>query len=107
MGAIVESCDTYFYEMAVRTGVDSISPFLSQFGFGRDMTLDVINALPGLLPDREWKSQRHGSFWYAGDTVNMGIGQGYTLVTPLQLATATAVLANHGVWKVLHLIYAH
>ncbi|WP_296981233.1 penicillin-binding transpeptidase domain-containing protein, partial [Thalassolituus sp. UBA1505] len=105
--AIVESCDTYFYEMAVRTGVDSISPFLSQFGFGRDMTLDVINALPGLLPDREWKSQRHGSFWYAGDTVNMGIGQGYTLVTPLQLATATAVLANHGVWKVPHLIYAH
>ncbi len=105
--AIVESCDTFFYEMAVRTGVDSISPFLAQFGFGRDMTVDVINALPGLLPDREWKKQRHGSFWYAGDTVNMGIGQGYMLVTPLQLATATSVLANHGIWKVPHLIYAH
>lgn len=105
--AVMESCDTYFYEMAVRAGIDSISPFLGQFGFGRDMTLDVINALPGLLPDRDWKKKRKGSFWYAGDTVNLGIGQGFMLVTPLQLATATAVLANHGQWKVPRLIYAH
>ena len=105
--AIVESCDTYFYEMAVRSGIDTLAPFLAQFGFGRDMTLDVINALPGLLPSREWKRQRHKLFWYAGDTVNMGIGQGYMLVTPLQLATATAVLANHGKWNIPRLIYAH
>lgn len=105
--AIVESCDTYFYEMAVRAGIDTISPFLAQFGFGRDMTLDVINALPGLLPDREWKRARRKSFWYAGDTVNLGIGQGFMLVTPLQLATATSVLASHGEWKVPRLIYAH
>ncbi len=105
--AIVESCDTYFYEMAVRSGIDTLSPFLGQFGYGRDMTLDVINALPGLLPSRDWKKQRHKSFWYAGDTVNMGIGQGYMLATPMQMATATAVLANRGVWKVPRLIYAH
>ena len=105
--AMIESCDTYFYEMAVRAGIDSISPFLAQFGFGRNMTLDVTNALPGLLPDRDWKRSRRGSFWFAGDTVNLGIGQGFMLVTPLQLATATAVLGNKGTWQIPRLIYAH
>lgn len=104
--AMVESCDTYFYEMAVRAGIDNISPFLAQFGFGRNMTLDIPNALPGLLPDRDWKRGRHGNFWFAGDTVNLGIGQGYMLVTPLQLATATAVLGNRGQWQIPRLIYA-
>lgn len=105
--AIVESCDTYFYEMAVRTGIDQISPFLGQFGFGRNMTLDVGNALPGLLPDREWKREKRRSFWFAGDTVNLGIGQGFMLTTPLQLATATAVLANRGKWQIPRLLHAH
>jgi len=105
--AIVESCDTYFYDIAVRTGVDTISPFLGQFGFGRDMTLDVNNALPGILPSREWKRRRVKTFWYAGDTVNLGIGQGYMLATPIQLATATAVMANRGRWVTPRLIYAH
>lgn len=104
--AIVESCDTYFYDVAVRTGVDTISPFLAQFGYGRDMTHDVNNALPGLLPDREWKRQKNRSHWYAGDTVNLGIGQGFMLATPLQMATATAVLANRGKWQTPRLIYA-
>lgn len=105
--AIVQSCDTYFYETAVRTGIDTLSPFLAQFGFGRDMTLDVNNTLTGLLPTRDWKRAHNGSFWYAGDTVNLGIGQGYMLATPLQLATATAVLANRGKWVTPRLIYAH
>lgn len=105
--AVVESCDTYFYDVAVRTGIDGITPFLAQFGFGRDMTLDVISALPGLLPDREWKKAHRRGSWYAGDTVNLGIGQGFMLVTPLQLATATAVLANRGKWQIPRLIYAH
>ncbi len=105
--AIVESCDTYFYDVAVRAGIDNISPFLAQFGFGRNMTLDISNALPGLLPDRDWKRAKRGSFWYAGDTVNLGIGQGFMLVTPMQLATATAVLANRGTWQVPRLILAH
>ncbi len=96
--AMVESCDTYFYDAAFRTTVDKISPFLAQFGFGRNMTLDVPNALPGLLPSREWKKEKRRRSWYAGDTINLGIGQGFMLVTPMQLATATAILASKGEW---------
>lgn len=105
--AIIESCDVYFYEMAVRTGVDDLNPFLAQFGFGRNMATDIRYALPGILPGREWKRENRRSFWFAGDTVNLGIGQGYMLVTPLQLATATAVLANNGRWNLPHLIRAY
>ena len=97
--AIVESCDTYFYEMSFRTGIDQISPFLAQFGFGEDLSLDVGNALPALLPTRDWKKNHRGRSWYAGDTLNLGLGQGYMLATPLQLATATSVFANKGVWN--------
>jgi penicillin-binding protein 2 len=96
--AMMESCDTYFYNAAYRTTVDNISPFLAQFGFGRNMTVDVPNALPGLLPDREWKKKKRRRSWYAGDTLNLGIGQGFMLATPMQLATATAVLAAKGKW---------
>jgi len=97
--AIIQSCDTYFYEMSVRTGIDFLEPFLSQFGFGQNMALDVGNALPGLLPNRQWKRQNRGRSWYAGDTLNMGLGQGFMLVTPLQLATATSVYAARGKWQ--------
>jgi penicillin-binding protein 2 len=96
--AMAESCDTYFYEAAFNTTVDKISPFLAKFGFGRNMTLDVPNALPGLLPNREWKREKRGRSWYAGDTLNLGIGQGFMLATPMQLATATAALAGKGEW---------
>ena len=96
--AIMESCDTYFYNGAYRTTVDKISPFLAKFGFGQNMTMDVPNALSGLLPDREWKKKKRRRSWYAGDTLNLGIGQGFMLTTPMQLATATAVLAAKGKW---------
>lgn len=96
--AMMESCDTYFYDAAYKTTVDKISPFLAQFGFGRNMTLDVPNALPGLLPTREWKKRKRRRSWYAGDTLNLGIGQGFMLATPMQLATATAMLAAKGKW---------
>jgi len=96
--AIVESCDTYFYEVSVKTGVDQISPFLAQFGFGRNIALDVQGAIRGVLPDRAWKKKHRGRSWYAGDTLNMGIGQGYMVATPLQLASATAILARKGKW---------
>ena len=104
--AMVQSCDTYFYDVAVKTGIDGISPFLAQFGFGRDMSADVISAISGILPDRDWKRNSGRGPWYPGDTVNLGIGQGYMSVTPLQLATATAVLANRGRWQVPRLLAA-
>jgi penicillin-binding protein 2 len=97
--AIIESCDTYFYEMSFRTGLDLLHPFLTKFGFGKNTSLDVANALPALLPTKEWKRKNRGRSWYAGDTLNMALGQGYMLATPLQLATATSVFASKGKWN--------
>ncbi len=96
--AMAESCDVYFYDVAVKMGVDTMSSYLSQFGFGEDATLDVAGALSGLLPSREWKRAMRKEPWYPGDSVNLGIGQGFMLATPLQLATATALIANRGTW---------
>lgn len=96
--AVAESCDVYFYEVAVKMGVDTMSNYLSSFGFGEDATLDVAGALSGLLPSREWKQAVRNEPWYPGDSVNLGIGQGFMLATPLQLATATALIANRGRW---------
>jgi len=96
--AIIQSCDTYFYEMSFRTGIDRLHPFLSRFGFGQNTGLDIGNALPALLPDRDWKKKYRGRSWYAGDTLNLGLGQGYMLATPLQLATAMNVFAAKGQW---------
>lgn len=96
--SVAQSCDIYFYDMATNMGVDTIHKYLSQFGFGEDATLDVSGALNGLLPSRDWKRAIHNEPWYPGDSVNLGIGQGYMLATPLQLATATSVIANRGSW---------
>ena len=99
MEAVAESCDTYFYEMSVEMGVDTMHRYLSAFGFGEDATLDVSGALEGILPSREWKRANRNEPWYPGDSVNMSIGQGFFLSTPLQLATATSLIANRGVWR--------
>lgn len=104
--AIVQSCDTYFYDVAVKTGIDGLTPFLAKFGFGQDMSADVISATSGILPDRNWKRNTGRGPWYPGDTVNLGIGQGFMAVTPLQLATATALLANKGKWQIPRLLAA-
>lgn len=96
--AVAESCDIYFYQMGVELGVDGMHDYLSRFGFGRVAALDVRGALPGLLPSRDWKRAVRSEPWYPGDSVNMSIGQGFFLSTPLQLATATAVTATRGVW---------
>jgi penicillin-binding protein 2 len=98
--AIVVSCDTYFYGLATELGIDAIHNYLAQFGFGSPTGIDIEGELPGLAPSQEWKQRRFKQKWYAGDTVSIGIGQGYLLTTPLQLAAAVATLANNG--RVVH-----
>lgn len=94
--AIFQSCDTFFYDLGVRMGIDTMHSFLAQFGFGDNYALDIDFARTGVLPSRDWKRATRGEPWYPGDTVNSSIGQGYMWATPLQLATATAILANSG-----------
>jgi len=94
--AIVQSCDTYFYGLAQDLGIDMIHDFIAQFGFGERTGIDIAGEVDGLLPSREWKQQRFNQRWFVGDTISVGIGQGYNLVTPLQLASATAIIANGG-----------
>jgi penicillin-binding protein 2 len=93
--AVVQSCDVYFYKLAVAMEVDAMKKFLEPFGFGAKTGVDLLNETEGLLPSVEWKRAR-GQKWYSGETVVVGIGQGPILVTPLQLAAATAALANQG-----------
>ena len=94
--AIYRSANVYFFHMAHDMGVDRLTQFVAQFGFGRVTTADVADASAGLLPDRVWKKRTQKMPWFPGDTINLGVGQGYLLVTPLQLATAATVLANRG-----------
>ncbi|WP_304525424.1 penicillin-binding protein 2 [Halomonas sp. I5-271120] len=96
--AITVSNNTYFYSLAHEVGIDAISEHMHQFGFGEHVTQDVYGESTGLMPSREWKRERFNQPWYPGETLSVGIGQGYLQVTPLQLATATAVLANRGHW---------
>jgi penicillin-binding protein 2 len=95
--SIVISCDTYYYGLATELGIDSIHRFLTKFNFGSRTGIDIEGELTGLAPSQEWKWQRFKQKWYTGDTVSVGIGQGYLVVTPMQLAVASATLANHGV----------
>ncbi len=94
--AIVESCDVYYYELARTLGIDRLHDFLAGFGFGQTTQVDLTGELSGLLPSREWKQEKRNEPWYPGETLIVGIGQGYFLSTPLQLAAATATLANQG-----------
>lgn len=95
--SIVVSCDTYYYGLAHDMGIDNIHKFVGQFGFGKRTGIDIDGEAGGLLPSEEWKMKRFKQKWYPGDTISVGIGQGYNLATPMQLAQATAVLANRGV----------
>ena len=96
--AIYRSSNVYFYDLATRLEINELTDFVGQLGFGRNMAIDVADARSGLLPDPVWKQGRKGEVWYPGDTLNMSIGQGDLLVTPLQLATYASVIANRGRW---------
>lgn len=95
--SIVVSCDTYYYVLANDLGIDAISRFMSLLGFGSRTGIDLASESAGILPSQEWKMKRFKQKWYAGETISVGIGQGYNAYTPLQLATAIATLANDGV----------
>ena len=94
--AIVESSDVYFYELASKLTIDNISNFLSLFNFGKRTGIDLMNEASSVLPNRSWKLGNIGEAWFVGDTVNMGIGQGYITVTPLQLASSVSAIATRG-----------
>ncbi|MES2012767.1 MAG: penicillin-binding protein 2 [Pseudomonadota bacterium] len=102
--AITISCDTFFYGLAMELGIEKLTSFVRHFGFGQKSGIDIQGEIEGLLPTPEWKMRRYKQPWYPGETVIAGIGQGYTLVTPLQLAQATATLANNGVAMKPHLV---
>ncbi|WP_045855710.1 penicillin-binding protein 2 [Teredinibacter purpureus] len=95
--AIIESCDTFFYGMAFHMGVDRMHSFGSQFGLGERTGLKIPSERRGLWPSREWKKKTRGMHWFPGDSLNVSIGQGDVLATPLQLAVMTATLASRGI----------
>lgn len=97
--AIARSNDTYFYDLAHKLGIDRMHEFMSKFGLGSRVSLDMFEETAGLMPSREWKREARRQPWYPGETLITGIGQGYMLTTPLQLAHSTALIANRGVWK--------
>jgi penicillin-binding protein 2 len=106
--SIVVSCDTYYYMLANDLGVDAIHDFMKPFGFGQITGIDLEHERKGLLPSTTWKSNAYRKpeqrKWYAGETISLGIGQGYNSFTPIQMAHAVATLANNGVVMKPHLV---
>ncbi|OGT78703.1 MAG: penicillin-binding protein 2 [Gammaproteobacteria bacterium RIFCSPLOWO2_02_FULL_52_10] len=95
--AIASSCDVYFYSLALEMGINRLYTAMQEFGFGSVTGIDISGEATGLMPSPEWKKKTRNQAWYPGETVNVGVGQGYLLVTPIQLAAATAALVNRGV----------
>ncbi len=102
--SIVVSCDTYYYVLANDLGIDPIARFMALLGFGSRTGIDISGESAGVLPSTEWKMRRYRQKWYSGETISVGIGQGYNSYTPLQLATAMATLANNGVMYRPHIV---
>lgn len=106
--SIVESCDTYYYTLANLMGIDAIAQFMRTLDFGEKTGIDIDGERSGVLPSREWKKSRFRTpaqqKWFSGETISVGIGQGYNNYTPLQMAHATATLANRGVMFKPHLV---
>jgi penicillin-binding protein 2 len=97
--AIMRSNDTYFYDLAHKLGIDRLGDYMARFGIGQKVSLDMFEESPGLMPSREWKRATRRQAWFPGETLILGIGQGYMQATPLQLAQATALIANKGKWN--------
>ncbi|MDP8033425.1 penicillin-binding protein 2 [Pasteurella atlantica] len=102
--AITESSDTYFYQLAFNLGIDKTSKWMKKFGFGEKTGIDIFEESSAIMPSREWKQKRYKQQWLQGDTVSVGIGQGYWTATPLQLAKALAILVNNGKVNTPHLM---
>ena len=101
--AIMRSNDTYFYDLAHKLGIDRLSTYMNQFGIGQKVSLDMFEESAGLMPSRDWKRTTRRQAWFPGETLILGIGQGYMQSTPLQLAQATALIASKGKWIRPHL----
>ncbi len=104
--AITQSCDVMFYDLADKLGIDKMEHYLSEFGFGKKTGIDISPERSGILPSRKWKQKRFGQIWYPGETLIAGIGQGYFIATPLQLAQAMSILAIPDKIHIPHLLYA-
>jgi penicillin-binding protein 2 len=104
--ALEESVDTFFYQVAYDMGIDRISSWMSKFGFGEYTGIDIFEESKANMPTRDWKMSRHKTPWYQGDTIPVGIGQGYWTATPMQIAKATSVLVHHGQVYAPHLLRA-
>ena len=94
--ALEKSCNTFFYDLAYRLGIDKISEFMYKFGFGDYTGIDIHEEVSAIMPSRTWKKNRYNQPWYIGDTISLGIGQSYWTVTPLQLANSVAMVASNG-----------
>lgn len=104
--AITKSCDTFFYDMGIKLGIDRISEYMSKMGFGEKTGIDILEESSANMPSRGWKRARHNQPWYPGDTVPLSIGQSYWTTTPLQLAVATTPLLNQGKLVTPHMVTA-
>jgi penicillin-binding protein 2 len=102
--ALRESCDVYFYKLAERLGVNRIAKYAKKFGLGAPLGIGLDNEKGGVIPSEEWKFKRYGKKWFQGETLSVGIGQGYVLTTPVQLASMIATVANEGTVYQPHLV---
>jgi len=106
LGAIRESCDVYFYQLALKLGIDQMYSFNKHFGFGAKTGIDIYGETAGILPSREWKRRVKNEGWWPGESLITAIGQGFNVTSPLQLAAGTAILANYGLHIRPHLALA-
>ena len=102
--ALIVSSNTYFFSLAYRSDIDDLADHLAQFGFGKKVCLDCFDEDEGLIPNPQWKRNKLNSGWSRGDTVNLGVGQGYMVATPIQLAYYSSILAKKGPMKELSLV---